>query len=377
MKSHKFILLFVITLITVIAAVILTYRQSPTVNRDKTVLFPEFIDRINDISEITVQNKKDTLTVVNDNGAWKIREADDYPALFNKVKQTAIAVSELKIISEKTSNPGLYSELGVEDPASAEAGSMLLTLKDAGGNSLVSLIVGKNRLSRSASENPGLYVRLPEDKQSLLVEGSLDVSTDVADWIERNLMDIKPERIKHINIMHPDDEDVILDRDNDSGDLVVQNVPEGKQARSDYILNRLEGILEDIRIDNVKAESALVYPDDAVVATVMTSDGLSAEITSAVIDEKNYARFDFNYVEPPQANNPEAEPDEVAGTEGRDEEETGETHDVGREVADLRALTEGWVYQLPSYKFETFTRKLDDLVEDIPEEEEEQEEAVE
>ncbi len=42
-------------------------------------------------------------------------------------------------------------------------------------------------------------------------------------------------------------------------------------------------------------------------------------------------------------------------------------------MIDLIGKTTGWVYQIPSYKFETFIKKLDDLIEDIPVEEPEDE----
>ena len=37
---------------------------------------------------------------------------------------------------------------------------------------------------------------------------------------------------------------------------------------------------------------------------------------------------------------------------------------------ELKLKTSGWVYKIPSYKFELFTRKLDDLVKDVEPEEE-------
>lgn len=371
MKTNKLIPLFVITIIVVTTAVLTTRQPSSTSGREQELLFPSLKGSINDVNEISIQQQQDTLTLYNDGGIWKIREADGFPALFSKIRQTVIALSELRIDSEKTSNPSLYSNLGVENPSSEDAESRLLTLKDAAGKELVSVIAGKNRLSSSAAGSYGLYVRLPEQATALLVEGDtrLDIDADIADWIERDLMDIDPERVNGVTIIHSDGGEVVLNRAGDDGDLVLENVPEGKQARSDYAMTRMKGILEDISIDNVMAASRVSFPEDTTKTTVTTSDGLIAEITSAVIDENNFATFSFRYSAPAVT----TQQDEAEETDSDTDKQTEATVDVEQEVADLNTMTSGWVYQIPSYKFDTFTRKLEDLVEDTPEEDPEEE----
>ena len=366
MKTNKIVPLFVVTFLVVAAAVVVTHKQSPTVSLEKVLLFPDLKDSINDVNEILIQSNQGNLTFFNDGGEWKIREADNFPVLFSKIRQTAIAVSELQIVSDKTSNPALYSNLGVEDPASADATSKLLTLRGSSGNDIITLIVGKNRLSSSPSDSPGLYVRLPSQTTALLVEGRLNVDTQVSDWIERTLVDIKPERVSHIDIIHGDNQDVTLVRPDEGSDLVLENVPAGKQAKSDYMMTRMQGILEEITIDNVRAGTSITLPDDSVKTTVITKDGLVAHITGAELDENNYAEFSFQYSAPKGA----APTDTDEGSDTGTGEESDKTMEVEQEVADLNARTSGWVFQIPTYKFDTIVRKLDDLVEDIPEPEE-------
>lgn len=369
MKTNRLILLFVITVIVVTVAIVTTNRQSPTTAKQKTLLFPDFKTVINNVNKITVKQGKDMLTVVDKGkGNWKIKEADDYPALFSKVKQTALAVSGMQVISQKTSNPALYPKLGVEDPSSAGAKSSLLTLSDASGKPLVSLIVGKSRLSPAASGSHGLYVRLPGKKPALLVESNLKASVKVADWIDRELMDISPDRISEIHIAHGGDQDVIYQQDKDKKDLVLQNIPKGKQARSDYIKNRMKSILEDVRIDGVAADSKIKFPDSAVTATVTTTGGMTVDITSATVNDKHYAKFTFHYTAP---ENPDQQAADKKPVQEKDKagKDSKKTVDTARQVAELSARTSGWVYQIPAYKFDTFTRKLDDLVEDIPKKE--------
>ena len=380
MKKNHLLLLFAITAIAVVIAIVTTHKQAPTFDQTKTVLFPDLKTTINELNEVAIQRGQKTLTLVNEAGTWKIREADRHPALFTRIKQTAIAVSDLEILAEKTKNPEQYTTLGVEDPAADKAESTLLTLKDASGKQLVTLIVGKDRLSSAAADQHGLYVRIPGQEQALLVAGQLDISVETADWVDKNLINVGPDRIRHIDIVHGNAQDISLQREKADADLVPEKIPAGKQARSDYVLERMEGILEDIIIEDVKAAAKIEFPTDAITTTVQTFDGLTTVITSAVIDEKNYAKFALQYAaqaqpEPPvtteveskpAADQPEQQPDAAAAPADKEPEPK---RDVAREVADLTAKTAGWVYQIPAYKFDTFTRKLDDLVEEIPKEE--------
>lgn len=366
MKTNKLLPLFVITVIVVAVAIFTTHSKMPATEKQKPLLFPEFKTVINKVSKITVKRGNETLTVINEGDKWKIREADGYPALFSKVKQTAVAISDMKVISKKTENPALYSKLGVGDPASENAESSLLTLSDAAGKPLVSLIVGKDRMSSAASDSHGLYVRLPDRKQALLVESNLQASVRVADWIDRDLVNISPDRISSINIVHADGLDVTLNRAGGEKDLVLENVPEGKRARSDYTLKRMESILENVQVDNVTAAANLKFPGTAVTATVSTTDGLSAVITSATAQDKHYATFTFQYKAPEKTSDAG---DNTGGDDAKAKDDSKKATDVAKQVAELSAKTAGWAYQIPDYKFDTFTRTLNDLVEDIPEEE--------
>jgi len=74
-----------------------------------------------------------------------VKEAGRYPAQFNKIKQAAVTVTDLKILATRTKKPELYAKLGAEDLTEEGVGSKLFTLKNNSDNSLASLIVDKER----------------------------------------------------------------------------------------------------------------------------------------------------------------------------------------------------------------------------------------
>lgn len=355
MKTHQLKILLLITITTIIAAVISSHYRSPTSNIEKELLFPELNTRINDINEISIQGNDATLNLIRTADKWGIKEADGYPALFNNIRQTVIATSTLRIIAQKTSNPALYARLGVESPDTKRAMSHLLTLKDSSGQTLASLIIGKPRHSKSAIDNPGIYVRLPDQEQALLVEGMLGISANISDWFRRQLFDIQSERIREISIQHHDGTTVKLKRESDIDELILTNTPEGKKAQSEVILSSMGTMLESLLVDNVKAADKIAYPEVQSTAILKTFDGIIATIHSAKIDEHNYARFSFEYdasiVEPV---NVDTDADNSAENKPS----------VAQEVDYLTGVTSGWVYEIPEYKFKLFTKQLSDLIRD-------------
>ena len=388
--SNKLVILAVITVLAVVAAVVSTRQHAPTVSRDRDAVFPGLTDKINDIARIEVTGKDGTLSIKRAGTDWVIEQADDYPASFSKVRQAAITLSELKILAEKTANPDYYSQLGVEDQGGEQAQSRLLTLFDESGAKLASLIIGKRRMSSAAAGSQGYYIRLPGGTRALLVEGDLNINAKPAGWFDPQIINIKPEHISEVIIAHPDQGPLRLSRTTAKDDFVLAEIPEDKEPQSSYTVNRIEDILEGVRVDEVRSAAKFSFPEQTTVATVKTYAGMTAEITSAVVDGANWSRFHFEFQVPPVP----AVQTPVAGVEttGEDTKPTAETSDQGagpaaeatgnntktadtppqekperidqQLVDQLTQKTTGWVYQIPTYKFDLFTRKLEDLVKD-------------
>lgn len=353
MKQRALVLLIVITVAAVTAAVIGSRYRAPQATVEKTPLFPELGSRINDVSEIIIEGKGKTLTLVKEGEVWTIGQTGGYPALFTKIKPVIIGISELQVVAKKTSNPELYSRLGVEDPAGDRAISHLVTLKNETGD-LAALIIGKPQKSAGAGGD-GLYVRLPGQKQSLLVEGTVEISPDVTDWIERNLFDIGPERIKSIHINHPGGGELTLSRVNDIDTFTIADIPDGKEPQSEVVLNRMQTLLEDFFVSNIKAGNSLAFPEDKVITTIRTFDGLIVTVTSARIDDENLSRFTFGFEEPAAEKAPEATAGETAGAA---------KPDVKGEAEALNRKYSPWVFVIPDFKYEILVKEKDKLLRD-------------
>ena len=416
--GNRNLVFIAVTVVAVVAAVAISQQRAPQTRKETSLLFPDLAAKVNEVSELQVRDALSELTVRRVSGVWRVAEGDDYPALVDKVKQTVVGAADLRVVAEKTQNPDLHKRLGVEDLESKGAESHLLTLK-RNGEELASFIKGKARRSQSPSHSPGFYARLPDQPQALLVEGGLEISTDVAEWIERDIVDIEGVDVSDIRLSHREGPEVILKRETPEDDLVLQNIPAGKEQESEYAIVRLAGLMANIYVNGVKRADRFASAAPAANIEVKTFDGLLATAQVYVEDEKTYAQFSFAAA--PEAAEAKAD---VAGA-GDDDAETGkggtgagaegaeagdegvdasgddaEAGDSGAEAGDegagagnegaeagdggagagdegaedamtpaekaqaLNALTAGWAYQLSDSKEELFTKPQSDLVRD-------------
>ena len=137
MKNKKLIVLAIVTLAVILAAGIASRLRAPQSTINTQVLFPELAGRINDIAAITIKGNKGTIVLQQQGERWVLASADNYPALFNRIKQNVVGMAELRIVDEKTDNPEFYDRLGVEGPEVEGTKSMLITLQDKIGRAHV------------------------------------------------------------------------------------------------------------------------------------------------------------------------------------------------------------------------------------------------
>lgn len=368
MKNKKLIILFLITLSVILVAGITAKIRAPQKSLEKITLFPELGKQINNVSRIVIRGNNKTVELKQQDKNWVIASSDNYPALFNKVRETVLNMANLAIVDKKTDNPDLYSRLGVEGPDVKDTTSLLITLYDRKNQASASLIVGNPR--QSSSSKPGLYVRKPDEKTALLVEGTLKISADPIDWFQKELFDIPQDRVKNIKIHFADGSDYETYKENPAqADFQIRGKSEediNNKSATRVILNRLANGLQEMRADGVVAANKFTFPDDTILTTVTTFDGLVINAKLANVDNKTFANFTFD-------TNPEL----VAKITKAGKNETTDL-DTGaqKKKVDMNELAQSmnnglskWVYQIPDYKYEALTTSPDTirkLMENIP-----------
>jgi hypothetical protein len=342
-----------------------TERSTASDNQSDLRFFPSLIDQINDVARVTLADTVQTCTLEKRADSWVLQEKSGYPADMQKVRQTLIAIAELRKLDPKTSSPELYERLGVRDIDAAGSAATRVEVTGDDGAQLAQLLVGKRR---SGAGDPAFYVRRVGEAQAWLVAGDLRLQTDPKAWLDRNIMAIKADRLQTVEIQHPDGEKLqVAKADRTAKRFDVQDLPAGRELRYATIGDGVGRALERLTFDDVWSAADTESPKDVVTATFRGFDGVVIRAELWQTDDQRLARFKASFDE--QAVEPAAPPGEVSdSTAVVDEEPEGaklelaSPEDVREEVAELNRRLEPWIYVLPTYSYDRMAKRMAEML---------------
>ena len=343
------------------------------------LLLPELAGDLDRVTQVTVvgAGAEPVATLQRgEDGNWSVAEKDGYPADVEQIRNTLISLAEGRIVEPKTANPEFYDRLGVEDVASDDAGGVAVTL--TGIDSPVDVIVGD---SEGASQR---YVRLADQAESFLIDRDPEVGTETTDWLATEILAIPGPRIARVTVTHPDGEVVSVSKaDPDQSNFDVEAMPEGGELQYASIANVMGTVLSNLGLQDVEPLT------DADVPTTLTEwvtfDGLAITAESFERNDEPWLAFRAEYRPPAEIPSEDADPDADSGQDGTTANGTADasgdepadesaaeddTMDVAAEAQELNQRLSGWRFRIASYQFDQMTRRMDDLLRDLPEESE-------
>ncbi len=338
-------LILLLASLLVLAILALLVRPGSHDGDDDRLLYPGLKAELNDVSQIIVRGPGDQLlaTLRHDDQRWMLVERD-YPADVGLIREVLLALAEARIVEEKTSTPELYDRLGVQDIALATARGIQLEV--AGTRSPLQLIIGEAQ----AGGTDMSYVRRSGEAKSWLVTGRLTPGKTTGEWLDRQLVDIPAARVQAVRIAHPGLAALLLEKaERDSPDFAVADIPAGRELSYPGVANSLGGLLAGLQLDDVHGREALGdNPGKPVVARFVCFDGLIIEASAWRTDEGTRISF-------------------LASTDQAQAERYASPDSPGFDavVAEANAINTrlgGWIYTLPGFKTEQFTRRLQDLL---------------
>jgi hypothetical protein len=285
----------------------------------------------------------------------------DYPVDLAKLRQLVIAMSEAKIVEEKTSNPEFYERLGLADPDEGGNGTKVTT---SAGEAKTTVIFGET------AQGERRYARVADAAPSYLVDRNPELPQAPVQWLEPNVTDVPAGDINRIVISHADGERIELAKgEEEQADYAAVNVPEGRELTYASVGNGIAGALGGLTLEDVRPATGA----EASTTTVFTTkDGLevTVKVSDTVVEPSEPAA-------PAEPTEPAADTDDAPTADAAEEEsapaETEVEHwlaisakatsDEAKERADaINARVEGWEYRVPAYKAELLTKRWDDLL---------------
>lgn len=350
-----------------------------------SALFPELIEKINDVASLELTTSEGLFTLERGDPSWTLVDRGGYPVQMDKVRPALIALAELEKLEQKTSNPASYTRLGVQavnSDLAAEFQSKQLTLKDAAGTVIASLIVGK---PREGTRGENFFCRRAADPESWLVTGTLPPLPEKADeWLDKKVLEIQRNDVRAARITHTDGEVVTISKKDSETDYTLHELPADRELKYGSAANVLAGSMQYLNFEDVLQAAEFTAPEEPLsIASLWTKDGMRVTVEVWQKEEKHYAAFSAAY-DPTGAPTldvgPAPPPEELV--EGEPILEGGETEPIVEaeatprpaevvqpEVEALNARLTPWVYVIPEYSKNNFAKRMEELLKPLPEEE--------
>jgi hypothetical protein len=346
MSKKHFSTLLLVTVVVAVLVLLLPGKTAKESAFQKHRLLPGPPTLINNIDYVRMTGAGG-VTIVTLNrrgGTWLVAESSDYRADWTVLRQLLSDLAATEVIEGKTSNPELYTRLGVEDVDEPDAGGVLIEFAEE--TSLPSLIVGNQAQGRA-----GQYVRLSGSDQSVLVDRALTVPGDMQQWLDREIIDIQEGELVEISVIHPDGEQILLRKVSaDDTDFDLQEIPGGREVKSNWSVNSIGGGMASLRLDAVVPESDIDW-SDAVKINVITADGLQVSAQLASREDQQWISLSASAYQPVGSGEP------IASATQSDA-----FPELAERVQWINERVTGWAYQIPQDKAEVLTKRMDDLL---------------
>lgn len=374
MTSRKLLILGIVAVVAVGAGIWLAQRQTSTPASETAVLYPELKKELDAITAVRIVKAGGTPAVeLKRQIGWTVSERANYPADEAKLRKLITSLADAKLVEEKTSNPESYATLGVEDISNAAAGGIQIEID--GPKQPLKLIIGKQG-SRGQSQ----YVRRTGEPQSWLVNKDIDTSASADQWLRKSIVDVSADRVQSAEVTVAGAKPyAAVKKSRADADFTVEGLPKGKKLSSPSAADSFATALAGLTLSDVQSASAM-SSEPAARATIKTFDGLVAEASGWKQDEKRYIALKTSY------DSAQAERFKVAtATDEKADKKAGSAANsegappaaekapaaeptkpaapnVEEEASKTNAQLTGWVYEIPTYKYDAIFKPLDELI---------------
>jgi Domain of unknown function (DUF4340) len=388
MSPRRFAVLAAITVLATVAAVLAVASQPAvtTLHFVDEPAFPALREDPDAVAKIVLTTPEGTITLVRETGdRWSAMERYGYPVDRKRVRELVVALADMRLIERKTAQPERYPRLQVEAPDAANAQSRLVRLESADGQVLAEAIIGKQRYRLTGTEPSGTYLRRPDEAQSWLASGGVQIEPAVARWLDSEIVDIPPEAIRRVEIERAGEPGYAAARDQPENELRLVGLGADETLKEGADLGQIAGALSSLRFEDVRPRDQLTWPAEQHSARVETFDGVDLTVRLAQIDDEYWATFDASAVAPSSATAAENAIEADAGDRAAGEEDTAEA-DAGGGSGDqegsapddaaeadseppldaeqLKQRLGKWAYRIPEHLFNRLSTARSEFVGD-------------
>ena len=283
MNRQRFIALIIAAVLAISGALYLSMQRNLPRDSQGALLLPTLAGELNTVTTLSIRKGSATATVTlhEQQGRWTVAQRGDYAADLPKLRKLLLALSEVRIVEQKTSNPANFAVIGVDDPASpgAAGAEVSFAAPDGTHGVIVGKPVGEGNFARRSGENT-----------TYNVEPGLSFEAEPRYWIEPKLMDLAAADIQSAAVKPAEAPAYTVHRAAAGGNFELDGVPPGRKAADAASLAPSPTTYSGLTADDVGAPGDIDF-SKPTVATVTLSSGNVITLTGAVSGDKHWVQL--------------------------------------------------------------------------------------
>jgi hypothetical protein len=290
--------------------------------------FPDLAPRLAQAARVELIRHTERTTLLRVGEGWGVEQLSNYPARLPKLREMLAALTELRLMEERTSDPALHARLGVDDPATAGSTATRLRMQDAQGAVILDTLLGTRRARAQGQAPDTVFLRREGEAQSWLAEGRVVPDAEPSLWVDREVAMLAPDRLRRVEVQRAGEAPLTLERAGEVDAPLRVVAPAEAPATAPAALEDVGRAFDLLTFTNVRPATALegealgqarfTYTDDLVItAWPRKLDGQLWVVLRA---------------------------------------------DGGPEAQALHARWQGWAYQLGEWKEKALIPRLEDLL---------------
>lgn len=338
-------------------------------------ILPEL--NVNAITGIRIEDAAGSLTVKREAGSWILGEKHGYPAKFETVRNSLMALAEAKVRDAITFTAAHREALGMASAPATNGTPTRVTL-EAGDAPVATLWLGRTAMP-AASETPspmmmpgmpeGRYVSTDKGNTVQLTAATFDkFVSNPNDWMDSDLLNVEAAELTHIRIGAAGSPEAVDLAKDETGTWLLAGLGEQEQTVR-FRMTRLQSALAALKLIDIAdpaLDAAAMGLDKAPVFTAETADGRTFTVQAG--NETGaaggrYVRIAVEYTPPPPA--PAATTTNGAAEVAAVPTPTGNAS-LAAQVAEQQKDFSQWTYVLSGPKAEVFRTLRSELVEAKP-----------
>ncbi len=267
--------------------------------------FPGLAQRLQSAAKIEATRHDGTLEIARRGDTWVLPGKGGYPVRQDKVRELLTGLTELRLTEPRTTDPGQFDRLGVDEPTKEGSTATLLRVLDAQGGVIAALVIGRRRVRTQGNVPESAFVRRPGENQTWLAEGRIPVDSDPQLWLDRDIANIPRERVRRVAVSRTGEAPLVLVRGEGPDGKLEVTEPAEHPPLEETNLDEVGRAFEFLTFIDVRPEADMPgeplgegrfeLTDNLAITVKPRKDGESLWITIAAEGDDEAARFNARW----------------------------------------------------------------------------------